>query len=214
MINDKNELLIMRKRIDLNASPVLYDRSFTQKSFFEDWEVKNAEWWCEEGVFYGKNSLPAPGVIISKKSFPGNVLMDFYGQTVLPSKHDINVMWNLSWNEQTNTRDLSYVAGVQGWWEGKIGIEKSPEYKVIAGTPCPWFVPGKEYHIQAGSINGHCFIFVDGKLQLEMMDPDPIDSVKHNLVGFEAYQSIIRIRNFKLRQIVWQERDLCYSQEF
>jgi hypothetical protein len=214
MVNDKNELLIMRKRIDLNASPVLYDRAFTQKSFFEDWEVRNAEWWCEDGVFYGKNSLPAPGVIISKKSFPGNVLMDFYGQTVLPSKHDINVMWNLSWNEQTNTRDLSYVAGVQGWWEGKIGIEKSPEYKVIAGTPCPWFVPGKEYHIQAGSINGHCFIFVDGKLQLEMMDPDPIDSVKHNLVGFEAYQSIIRIHNFKLRQIVWQERDLCYSQEF
>ncbi|KKR03479.1 MAG: hypothetical protein UT30_C0029G0007 [Candidatus Uhrbacteria bacterium GW2011_GWF2_39_13] len=214
MVNDKKELLIMRKRIDLEASPVLYDRAFTQKSFVEGWEVRNAEWWYEDGAFYGKNSLPAPGVIISKKSFPGNVLMDFYGQTVLPSKHDINVMWNLSWNEQTNTRDLSYVAGVQGWWEGKVGIEKSPEYKVIAGTSCPWFVPGKEYHIQAGSINGHCFIFVDGKLQLEMMDPEPIDSIKHNRVGFEAYQSIIRIRDFKLRQIVWQERNLCYSQEF
>lgn len=214
MPNNDKELLIIHKRIDLEASPVLYDSPFTQDSFDEDWEVRNAEWWHKDGAFYGKNSLPGPGVIISKKSFPGNVLMDFYGQTILPSTHDINVMWNLSWDEQSNTRGLSYVAGVQGWWEGKVGIEKSPEYKAIAGTPCPWFEPGKEYHIQAGSIDGHCFIFVDGKLCLEMTDPDPIDSSIHNRVGFEAYQSMIKISNFKVLQIVWQERELSYPQEF
>jgi hypothetical protein len=214
MPNNPKELLIMRKSIDLAASPVLYDRAFTQESFLEDWGVRNAEWWYEKGAFYGKNSLPSPGVIILKKPFHGNVLMDFYGQTVLPSRHDINVMWNLSWDEHKNTRGLSYVAGVQGWWDGKIGIEKSPEYKMTAGTPCPWFIPGREYHIQAGSINGHCFIFVDDILQLEVTDPEPIDSTKNNLVGFEAYQSIIKIRNFTLRQIVWQERNLFYPKEF
>jgi hypothetical protein len=214
MPDSHKELLIMRKTIDLETSPVIYDRRFTQDCFHEHWEVRNAQCWHEDGAFYIKNNLPAPGVILSKMSFPGNVLMDFYGQTVLPSTHDINVMWNLSWNEKTNTRDMAYVAGVQGWWEGKVGIEKSPEYKAIAGTPCPWFEPGKEYHIQAGSIDGHCFIFVDDKLCLEMSDPDPIDSRKHGRVGFEAYQSMIKIRSFKLRQIVWKERDLSYPKEF
>ena len=214
MQEDSKELLIMRKKIDLAASPILYDRPFTDDCLLEDWQVRNANWWYEDGAFFGENHLPAPGVIISKKSFPGNVLMDFYGQTILPSTHDINVMWNLSWNEETNTRGMSYVAGVQGWWEGKVGIEKSPEYKVIAGVPCPWFEPGREYHIQAGSIDGHCFIFVDGKLRLEMTDPHPIDYTVHSRVGFEAYQSMIKISNFKLRQIVWQERNLSYSKEF
>ena len=61
--------------------------------------------------------------------------MDFYAQTVLPSTHDIDVMWNLSWNEAENLRGVAYVAGIQGWWDGKVGIEKSPEYKLVATAP-------------------------------------------------------------------------------
>ena len=123
-------------------------------------------------------------------------------------------MWNLTWDEARNTRAEAYVVGVQGWWDGKLGIEKSPAYKLVAATLCPWFVPGQEYHIQAGSIDGHCFVFVDGVLRLELTDPEPIDSTRHNRVGFEAYQSMVSIRNLIVRRIAWEPRPMAYSEEF
>jgi len=209
-----SELLIMRKRIDVAASPVLYDRPFTPECLEEDWVVRHAEWTCQEGAFFGRNPRPAPGVIFSRGEFPGNILMDFSAQTVLPSRHDIDVMWNLSWDERTQTRGAAYVAGVQGWWDGKVGIEKSPDYRLVAAAPCPWFEPGRQYHIQAGSVDGHCFLFVDGVLRLEVLDPDPINSKRHNRVGFEAYQSMIRVSDLVVRQIVWEEREQSYPEEF
>lgn len=208
------ELILMRKRILLEECPVLYDRPLTQASFVEDWETRHADWSFEDGAMIGKNPLPAPGVIFSKQAFPGNVLVDFYAQTVLPSTHDIDVMWNMSWDEAADARGTAYVAGIMGWWNGNVGIEKSPEYQLIATTPCPWFEPGREYHIQAGSIDGHCFIFVDGVLRLELLDPNPIDSAVHNRIGFEAYQSIVKVRGIQVRQIVWHAEDTTYPVEF
>ncbi|MHB9109353.1 MAG: hypothetical protein ACYDCO_20045 [Armatimonadota bacterium] len=54
------DLLIMKKRILLDASPVLYDRPFSAESLAEDWEVRNAEWWHEGGAFSGGIPGPAP----------------------------------------------------------------------------------------------------------------------------------------------------------
>jgi hypothetical protein len=209
-----DELLIMKKRIDLRASPVLYDRAFSADALAEDWEVKSGEWRVEDGSLHGANPLPRPGCILLRRPMPGNVLVDFRAATVAPSTHDIDVMWNASWDRQADARGPAYVAGVQGWWDGKVGIEKSPAYKLVATAPCPWFQPGKEYHIQAGSIDGHCFLFVDGVLRLEMLDPDPIDSSRSAGVGFEAYQSRIRIRDVVVRRLTWQEREQAYPKEF
>ena len=208
------ELIIMRKRIDVDASPILYNRPLSQESFQEDWEVRNARWHYQDGAFWGENPEPAPGVIFSRRAFPGDVMVEFYAQTVLPSTHDIDVMWNMSWDESRNQRGVSYVAGMMGWWNGNVGIERSPEYTMIATTPCPWFEPAREYFIQAGSVEGHCFIFVDGVLRLELTDPNPIDSTLHNRIGFEAYQSKIKIRDVVVRQIVWKEGRLSYPVEF
>lgn len=210
----EQELILVNKRIKLAESPVMYDRPFSAESFREDWEVRTGQWQCQDGAFVGKNPQPGPGCIISRTAFPFNVMMDCRAQTILPSTHDIDIMWNVTWEESTNTRGIAYVTGIQGWWDGKVGIEKSPAYKLFAGVRCPWFQPGREYHIQTGSINGHCFVSVNGELKLEMMDPDPIDCKQSNRVGFEAYQSWIRIRDLKVRQIVWEPREAKYSQEF
>ena len=207
-------LCITGKRIELDACPVLYDRPFSARSLAEDWEARNAEWRYDNGAFVGRNPLPGPGCLLSRGRFPGNVLMDLVAETVLPSTHDIDVMWNVSWNEETNTRGMAYVAGVQGWWEGKVGLEKSPDYTLMALVASPWFRPGQPYHIQAGSIDGHCFLFVDGELRLEMMDPNPIDSQLHARVGFEAYQSMIRVSDLIVRHIAWTPREMAYAPEF
>ncbi|HEX2952206.1 MAG TPA: hypothetical protein VHV83_21945 [Armatimonadota bacterium] len=208
------DLLIMRKTIDLASSPILYQREFTDASFAEDWDVRSGEWHVADGACWGTNPLPQPGCILSRKEFPGNVLIDCFAATVKPSTHDINVMWNAAWNDATNTRGMAYVAGIQGWWSGKVGIEKSPEYKLVAATPSPWFEPEHEYHIQVGSVDGHCFVFVNDELKLELIDPDPINNHRFTRIGFEAFQSKVRISRLTVRQIVWHARNEQYTAEF
>lgn len=207
-------LRIMRKQIDLENSPVLYNKPFSKEMLEQDWKIYNSEWWVEDGWLTGQNPGNFPGMAVSKMDFPGNVMLEFEARTVLPCTHDINFMWNGSWDEQKNQRDLAYVAGLQGWWEGKVGIEKSPEYVLNAGTPLFNFKPGKTYKLLGGSIDGHCFEFIDGKLCLEVTDTDPIDSQKYAKVGFEAYCSKIQIRNLVVRQIKWEPLELSYTPEF
>ncbi len=197
-----SELVITHKRIDLNASPILYDRPISLFSFVEDWEVHNASWRYNDDALVGKNDTPEPGVILSKKSFPGNVLVDFYGQTVLPSTHNISVMWNTSWDGAAQRPTASYIAAVGGLDCKNAVIQRAPDYKLIATAPAPWFEDGRLYHIQAGSIDGHCFLFVNGELRLEVYDADPINSSDHSRVGFKVHQNTVKISRVVVRQIV------------
>lgn len=207
-------LEIMRKTIDVTGSETLYDKSFDEKTLLEDWKIYSGNWYLEDGWLSGKNPANSAGMIVSRNDFTGDILMDFEARTVLPCTHDIDFMWNGSWDEERNVRGMAYVAGLQGWWQGKAGIEKSPDYKLTACTPLFDFTPGKIYHIQGGSIKGHCFLFVNGKLLLEVTDPEPIDNCKYARIGFEAYCSHIQIRNLKVRRIKWKEVEMSYTPEF
>jgi hypothetical protein len=207
-------ITLMKKRILLDSSKILYDKPVTEEDLHRLWNVYHSKWQVKDGWLEGENPGNWPGMAILKQDFPGNILVEFEAQTILPSSHDINVMWNGEWLESTNQRGIAYVAGLQGWWTGKVGIEKSNDYKFMVGTPLFDFEPGKIYRIQAGSINGHCFILANGKLLLEAMDPDPIDNQKCTKVGFEAYCSKIRIRNIRIREIYWEPVNMKYEVEF
>jgi hypothetical protein len=209
-----NTIELMKKRILLDSSKVLYEKPLTQEDFSADWTVHHSKWVLKEGWLEGENPGNWPGMAILKQDFPGNVLVEFEAQTILPSSHDINVMWNGEWLPETDQRGIAYVAGLEGWWTGKVGIEKSNDYKFMVGTPLFNFEPGKIYKIQAGSIDGHCFILADGKLLLEAMDPNPIDNQKYTKVGLEAYCSKIRVRNLVIRQIHWESISAEYVPEF
>lgn len=212
--SDNGRFTIMKKEIDLTNSPILFEDNFRNNDFEKNWQVKSGEWKVKDGWCYGKYPENAPGMIVSLHDYFGDVCVEFDAQNVLPSNHDINVMWNGSWNEKLNKRDVAYVAGLQGWWEGKVGIEKSPEYKLNAGTPLFNYKPGKIYHVVAGSVDGHCFICVDGKVILEVTDPEPINSKKYGKVGFEAYCSSIRLTNVKVRKIKWKPIEMHYEPNF
>jgi hypothetical protein len=213
-VNNMNTIELTRKRILLDSSKVLFDKPLSPDDFSNGWTVHHSKWAVKDGWLEGENNGNWPGMAILNQDFPGNVLVEFEAQTILPSTHDINVMWNGEWLSETDKRGIAYVAGLQGWWTGKVGIEKSDEYKFMVGTSLFNFEPGKIYKIQAGSIDGHCFILANGKLLLEAMDPDPIDNQKHAKVGFEAYCSKIRIRNIKIRQIHWVPIEMKYEPEF
>jgi hypothetical protein len=205
---------IMRKQIHLDRSELLFGATITPDSLRTNWRIYGGAWNVEDGWLTGKNPDNCPGMIIQHDNFPGNVMVDFEARTVLPCTHDIDFMWNGSWDEATDQRGLAYVGGLEGWWGGKVGIEKSPEYKLNALTPLFPFEPGHIYHIQGGSIDGHCFVFVDGKLAIELTDPDPIDSSRYTKVGFEAYCSHIQIRNVKIWRLAWEPVEASYIPEF
>jgi len=209
-----NTIELMKKRILLDSSKVLFDKAVTSEDLIQSWTVHHSKWEVRDGWLEGENRGNWPGMAILKQDFPGNVLVEFEAQTMLPSKHDINVMWNGEWLPETDQRGIAYVAGLQGWWTGKVGIEKSNDYKFMVGTPLFDFEPERIYKIQAGSIDGQCFILADGKLLLEAMDPNPIDNQKYTKIGFEAYCSKIRIRNIVIRQIDWEPVSMEYKAEF
>ena len=187
---------------------------FGADSLATDWQVRGGQWHVEDEWLMGSNPANTPGMVTSRASYFGNVLLDFEARTVPPSTHDIDWMWNGSWDEATNTRSVAYVCGLQGWWEGKVGFERSPEYALNVGTPLFPFEPGRVYHIQSGSVDGHVFVVVDGRLLLEVTDPDPIDARRYGLIGFEAYASMIAVRRLVVRRIAWRERELTYPSEF
>ena len=207
-------LKLMKKNVDLSALESLYDEPFSTASVERDFEVRGGEWTLEGEWLTGKNRENNPGMIISKQDFFGPVMLDFEARTVPPCTHDINWMWSGSWDYETNTRALAYVCGLEGWWDGKVGFEKSPEYKYNCGTKLFHFTPGRIYHIQCGSIGGHIFCLIDGELAIETTDPDPIDQTKFGRIGFEAYCSHIQIRNLKIKRLTWQDNDACYIPEF
>ena len=207
------DLLLINKRLRLDQSPVLFDRPFGSASLPTDWQVRGAEWNVDGEWLTGRNPANAPGMVTSRRNYFGNILLDFEARTVQPSTHDIDWMWNGSWDDASNTRSVAYVGGLQGWWEGKVGFEKSPDYKLNVATPLFPFEPGRIYRIQSGSVDGHLFTVVDGRLVLEATDPEPIDTRRFGMVGFEAYASMIQIRRLVIRQIVWEKRTLSYAPE-
>ena len=205
---------LMHKSIDPDTMPVLYDTPFTPEAFSQDFEIRDGNWYVQDGWLIGESSRNFASMAIMRESFYGPVCLDFRARVLPPCTHDINCMWSGSWDEATNTRSLAYVAGIGGWWDGKVGFEKSPEYKLNAGTKLLNFQPERTYHMQCGSIGGHVFVVVDGQLAIEATDPDPIDQERYGRVGFEAYCTRVAITDFKVRRAVWKDLKEMYDPEF
>jgi hypothetical protein len=207
-------LQLIDKEIDSEKSVILFNEIVTPDNFNDHFITYNSRWSVEDGWIKGINPDESAGMAILKHSFPGNILLDFEAATILPSTHDINFMWNGEWSEGLNSCGNAYIGSICGWYGSRVGIEKSPQYKIIATTPNYSFIPGRTYRIQAGSIDGNCFIFIDGKLAIELTDPDPLDNTKYTSVAFTAWSSSIRIKNIMIRQIAWKPLVMKYTPEF
>ena len=205
---------LMKKHVDLDSLETLYDMTFEEAALRREFDVRGGSWTLEDGTLVGRNRENCPGMIISQQDFFGPVMLDFEARTIPPCTHDINCMWSGSWDYETNTRALAYVVGLEGWWDGKVGFEKSPEYKLNCGTQLLKFEAGRYYHVQCGSICGHIFCVIDGALALEVMDPDPIDQSRYGKVGFEAYCSQIQIRKFSVKRLSYTQKETKYVPEF
>ncbi len=210
---ENTKLHIMEQIIDLSQSPILAYGPSTTEELNRDWEYKNGEWKVENGWICGKHTGNSGGILYSKQHFYGNILLEFEGRTVVPCDNDLNFTWRAAgWDDEKDDAGVSYIGGLAGWWESKTGIEHYPECRCRSVTSLLPFEAGKTYFIQAGDIDGHCFIFVDGKLVIEMFDPDPITA--YGKVGLGTYASQIEVRNFRIRQIKSFPNTLAYTPSF
>lgn len=208
-------LNVMGKKILIDESKLLYDRAFTTESLKADWEVATGEWWLDNEWLTGRIRENGGGYIYNKGNYSGNIMIDFYGKTVLPCGNDLNFTWHTEgWNFAGNDAGKGYIAGLGGWWEGKTGIEKYPECKIQATTSAFTFEAGKTYHIQAGTLDGLCFIFVDEKLVIEMKDPEPFNSNIYAKVGIGTYCSYIQVKDFKVYELCTEDNFMCYKAQF
>jgi hypothetical protein len=205
---------LMKHLVDPEKCTVLYDRPFTAASLEEDFEVKGGKWYVEDGWLVGENRENSAAMVMSKGEYFGNVLIEFHAETVLPATRDINLTFHGSWDEEKNIRDVAYVFGLEGWYQGFVGFEKSPEYKFVVNTALLDFVPGKRYHIVIGNIENCLFVAVDGKVALEVRDPDPIDFDKYGRVGFEAFCTRVRYTDVKIKRCEYIDDFSLYTPEF
>lgn len=208
------KLRLIDKEIDLSESPVLFNEVINQENIKDIFDIYNSQWTVVEGWFTGKNHDESAGMAILKKNFPGNVLIEFSCRTIPPSSHDINFMWNGEWSDALNSCNNAYIGSICGWHCGRIGIEKSPEYKFRVTVPNNEFEPGRTYKVQAGSLNGTCFIFIDGSLAIEADDPNPLDNIRYTKIAFTAWSSHIQIKDILIRQIKWEPMEISYQPEF
>ena len=205
---------LLGKRLEPDTMPVLYDAPFTQETFERDFEVRAGKWHVEDGWLIGENPNMSADIALLKESFYGPVMLDFYAKVLPPSTHDINCMWSGSWNEEKNAWGLAYVAGLGGFWDRKVGFEKSDEYKLVAATKLMEFEADHVYHMQCGSIGGHVFVVVDGVVALEIRDPDPIDQEKNGRVGFEAFSTRVAYRDLTILRADYTPAKERYEKEF
>ena len=63
-------------------------------------------------------------------------------------------------------------------------------------------------------IDGHVFVLVDGKLVLEVTDPDPIDGNLYGKIGFEAYCSQLKFKNLCIKKVTYTPDPKEYVPEF
>jgi hypothetical protein len=206
-------LKLIDKEIDLVASPVLFNEVISEENIRDLFDIHNSHWTVEEGWFTGINRDESAGMAILKEDFPGNVLIEFTCRTVPPSSHDINFMWKGEWSDSLNSCNNAYIGSIYGWHCGRIGIEKSPDYKFRVTVPNNDFTPGRTYRVHAGSIHGTCFIFIDGSLALEADDPDPLDTDCFTKIAFTAWSSHIQIKDIIIRQIKWKSVEMTYLPE-
>ena len=211
---------LMKKKVHPENLEILFEANTIDKKRIEqDFTVKGGKWYAEDGWLIGENRECTAAMCITKRNFTGDLLVEFDAATVAPATRDINVTWHGSWNEKTDTRDNGYVMGINGFWEGRLGFEKSPKYDLLVLTELFKFIPGKVYHVTVGSFSlpsgaVRVFMAIDDTVALEITDPAPIDIAKFGFVGLESFCTKVKYKNIQVKRLELIDDYKTYIPEF
>ena len=206
----------MGKNINVAESELLLTADFSSETFNRDeWiEINDASWEVNDNTLEGKwieGKNFNHGQLFSKKTFKGDILMEFDAQTILPSDHDIIWWWGVKLNAEQSTWEHGYLGALGGWFTNKAGVEKlDGKDAYMALTPLFKLAAGRKYKIQCGMVDSTVFLFVDGQLIVEFIDPTPLVQETPGHIGFGLYQSQIKIGNLKVYKPEWDKIPCVY----
>lgn len=194
---------------------LLFADDFTDPDLEKNWEITGGSWKSGDGTCLGVYRENGGGLIYSHRQFPGDVMLDFYGTILSPCHNDLN--WSFrarGWDYAVNDADTGYIAGLNGWYIDRTGIEKYPGCYLQALTESFKAEADREYHIQTGIIGSTCFLAVDGHMIVTLSDPDPITAPDCNRVGLGTYCSQIRFRDFRVYRPLVVPQHMFYVPAF
>lgn len=205
----KKELLLLGKKINVDECEIVFTYQ-GEENWQDFFDVKAGNWRCENGYLIGKELENKGGILYTKMSFPYDIMMTFKISSILPATRDLNAVWCSNWNKKTDYLGDSYVCGLNGWYDGLSGIERSGENGFYTSTSLYKYIPGTEVEITCGSVNGHCFMIVDDVLVTELFDNHPLTG---GFAGFSPYCTELKIRDVVIRKIKYEERVQKYYPE-
>jgi len=208
-------MFINQKEIILDKSEVLLKLLLNNPDDLNHFEIASGEWEIAGGKLQGTYRENAGGMLYSKMSAPGDIMLDFYGEMVPPCANDLNFNFKTEgYDYGKQDAGRGYIGGLNGWWEKKAGIERYPSCSPAAATTLFTAESGVPYHIQTGVIEGFCFLFVDGRLVVEMIDTGHDDFAAFGRFGFGTYCSQVKYSNLTVYRPAWKHRELRYTAEF
>lgn len=204
------DILLLGKRVVPDKCKVLLEYS-PGTDFEKHFMPMGGKWEHRDGWLHGIEPENKGGILLSRESFRNNVMLSFTVASVLPATRDLNAVCCAEWDYEANYLKSAYICGVNGWYDHKSGIEKFPENGLNTTTPLYSYTPGAEIKMCFGAIDGHTFMTCNGKLICELIDPEPL---KCGHIGFSPYCTHLKIRDIKISEIYWEQRNQSYAPEF
>lgn len=204
------ELHLLGKLVKIEECPLLL-KSAPDKDWEKDFQVMAGEWSYEDGWLIGAERGNKGGILFSRDSYDSDVIFSFTMKTVLPATRDLNAVFSAHWDTDIDYLGNAYVVGLNGWYEHKSGIERSPEVGLRSLTGAYSYTPGDEVRITTGIIQGHSFLYADDVLVAELIDPHYISG---GHVGFSPYCTKLAIKDIEVRKAVYSDFPQSYDPEF
>ncbi len=205
------DFILMDRLVSPTRSKLLLHYDPSETDWLDYWTPKSGNWDCKGGWLIGNEPDNKGGILFSKKEYPADILFSFTMKTELPATRDLNATYCAQWNDKTDYIGESYVCGLNGWYEGKSGIERLRSNEVKALTGLYKYEPGTEVRMTCGVVSGRNFLFVDDDLIIELGDPNPLQG---GFVGFSAYCTKLLIKDIDIYEPYFEKISQRYEPEF
>ena len=135
------------------------------------WTAECGDWSMHDGELCGIARGERPAALWLGTGIEGDHALRFRARTIPPAGNDINCYWEGSGRIEGGEDVACTIGGVGGWWRGRTGIERHPEGTERATSALFDLEPGAVHDIVAGRLGWTDFLFVNGRLAVQLESP-------------------------------------------
>ena len=167
--------LLAGSRLPVEQAETVSRARITGTGLPSPWRVESGEWRIHDGALCGSVEGERPAVLWCDTQVAGDHGVIFRATAIPPRHNDLNCFWEgsgtITGDDPDRTRCT--IGGVGGWWDGLTGIERFPEGGLRSTGRTVPIQSGRSYEICGGRRGDTDFLFVDGRLALQLDDPQP-----------------------------------------